>query len=123
MSALRTVRGEYVDPMTRQPFTPEPPRAHEVYPVEVRKATPEELARFDDPVDPEPRVSPIHFAPARPIDAIGLVPTQRRLSPGKVAEVRRLMAAYPSASAAARAQGVSVATMCRWFRYVREGEA
>lgn len=128
MSAIRTRDGEYVDPMTRQPFTPEPPRAHEVYPVEVRKATPEELARFDDPVDPEPRVSPIHFAPARPIDAIGLVPkrmakaTRRRsaaLSAMTDAEIRAAIREHGTARRAAAAIGVAEVTMYRRTRAMR----
>lgn len=64
MSAVRVGHGVYVDPWTRMEINPDVPQPLPVVPeapVFRRKATPEELARFD--------------GPARPVvDSIGLIP-------------------------------------------------
>jgi hypothetical protein len=65
VSAIR-LNGTYLDPYTRQPYVPEEPRGVMVFDPCRRKATPEELARLDDP------------APSRIVDGIGLVPRPPR---------------------------------------------
>jgi hypothetical protein len=52
-------RVRLLDPMTRQPYVPCNPGSEPCGPVEVRKATPEELARFSRPEPPTPRVLPV----------------------------------------------------------------
>ena len=114
MSAIRVAPHEYRDPMTHQPFTPEPPRAHEVYPITRRKATPAELARFEDPVREEPRVSPIRIpqGPPKAAESIGLVPRHRAMPKVSDADIVAEMATG-TVKDAARHFRVGYATMHR----------
>jgi hypothetical protein len=67
VSALRVGHGVYVDPWTHMEITgPQPLPTVPEAPVFRRRATPEELARLDDP------------APSRIVDGIGLVPRPPR---------------------------------------------
>ena len=110
MSAIRVAPHEYRDPMTHQPFTPEPPRAHEVYPVTTRKATPDELARLGGPATG----SAIHIPqrPPKPSASIGMVPSHRHMEHVSDAAVRDQMAAG-TVMDAARHFRVGYATMHR----------
>ena len=115
MSALRPSHAVYLDPMTHQPFTPEPPRAHEVYPITRRKATPAELARFDEPVREEPRVSPIRIpqGPPKASESIGLVPRHREAFRSDLAVIDALRASHGNISAAGDRLGMSCSGVWR----------
>ena len=115
MSAIRVAPHEYRDPMTHQPFTPEPPRAHEVYPITRRKATPAELARFEDPVREEPRVSPIRIpqGPPKASESIGLVPRHREAFRSDLAVIDALRASHGNISAAGDRLGMSCSGVWR----------